>query len=208
MGDPPDPKPTLGPRGESKCPPPCPRWSTAAGFLGRDRSCHGRMKASHLHSLALQGADPAQEGLSMFRRGDAQAHQVPATRSWSDLAGPALSLAPPTEALISPSPSLDRAGLPIEAGARLLGSLSPSLGPGSSDSLDSHLGHDLQGPIASCSEAVLVAAQVQGLQPGTHGAKGGEGGEGTVRQGCGRPREQRSCSQPTARIQCPAWSLL
>lgn len=43
---------------------------------------------SHLHPLALQlehacpqGADPAEEGLSMFRRRDAQAHQVPERRA-------------------------------------------------------------------------------------------------------------------------------
>lgn len=59
--------------------------------------------------------------------------------------------------------------------------------PGSSDSLGSHGGHSLQAPIARSSKAVFVAAQVQGLQPRAHGAKGGEGGEGTVRQGRGRP---------------------
>lgn len=58
---------------------------------------------------------------------------------------------------------------------------------GSSDSLGSHGGHGLQAPIARSSEAVFVAAQVQGLQPCAHRAKGGEGGEGTVLQGRGRP---------------------
>lgn len=70
--------------------------------------------------------------------------------------------------------------------------------PGPLDSLGSHGGHSLQAPIAGGSEAVLVAAQVQGLQPRAHGAKGGEGGEGTVRQGRGRPGEQRSSGQSTA----------
>ena len=71
--------------------------------------------------------------------------------------------------------------------------------PGSSDSLGSHGGHGLQAPIARSSEAVFVAAQVQGLQPRAHGAKGGEGGEGTVLQGRGRPGGGgwRSCGQST-----------
>lgn len=59
---------------------------------------------------------------------------------------------------------------------------------GSPDSLGSHGGHSLQVPIASCSEAVLVAAQVQGLQPRSHGDEGWKGGEGTVGQRGGRPR--------------------
>lgn len=65
---------------------------------------------------------------------------------------------------------------------------------GSSDSLGSHGSHGFQAPVASCSEAVLVAAQVQGLQPRTHGTKGGEGGEGTVLQRGGRPGGRRQWS--------------
>lgn len=101
----------------------------------------------------------------------------------------------------SPSPCLDKEGprtrtggaFPSRVGA-LLGSLNPGLDLGSLDSLGGHLGHSLQAPVASCREVVLVAAQVQSLQPGTHRAKGGEGREGTVRQGGGRPGEQRNQS--------------
>lgn len=51
---------------------------------------------SHLHAPALQlehscpqGADPAEEGLPVFRRRDAQAHQVPAKNNGSDPAAQA-----------------------------------------------------------------------------------------------------------------------
>lgn len=91
----------------------------------------------------------------------------------------------------------DRWGaFPSRVGA-LLGSLNPGLDLGSLDSLGGHLGHSLQAPVASCREVVLVAAQVQSLQPGTHRAKGGEGREGTVSQGGGRPGEQRNHCQST-----------
>lgn len=73
-----------------------------------------------------------------------------------------------------------------------------SLNPGFFDSLGCHLSHGLQAPITCCREVVLVAAQVQGLQPGTHRTKRGEAREGTVRQGCGWPAEQRSHSQGVA----------
>lgn len=85
----------------------------------------------------------------------------------------------------------------------------PELGParashtGVSDSLGGHGGHGLQAPVTTGGEAVLVAAQVQGLQPRAHGAEGRKGGEGTVRQGGGRPGEQRSCGQSTAGFWCP-----
>lgn len=80
-------------------------------------------------------------------------------------------------------------------------------GPRAPDSLGSHRGHGLQAPVATCSEAVLVAAQVQGVQPRAHGAEGGKGGEGTVRQWGGRPGEQRSCAQSTAGMGAQTWSL-
>lgn len=106
-----------------------------------------------------------------------------------------------------PSLSLDKEGprtrtggaFPSRVGA-LLGSLNPGLALGSLDSLGGHLGYSLQAPVASCREVVLVAAQVQSLQPGTHRAKGGEGREGTVCQGGGRPGEQRNHSQSTTGV--------
>lgn len=74
---------------------------------------------SHLHPLALQlehscpqGADPTEEGLPMFRRRDAQAHQVSAKNNGSDPAAQAPSLCLDRE-----QPGSGPAGPPVEAGA-------------------------------------------------------------------------------------------
>lgn len=74
---------------------------------------------------------------------------------------------------------------------------------GSPNSLGGHGSHGLQAPEATCSKVVLVAAQVQGLQPRSHRAEGGKGGEGTVGQGGGGPGEQRGCGQLTTRDLAP-----
>lgn len=58
-------------------------------------------RSSHLHPLALQlehtcpqGADPAEEGLSMFCRRDAQVYQVPERRAGQTPLAPTLFCSP------------------------------------------------------------------------------------------------------------------
>lgn len=103
------------------------RWSAASqGAVKAGSAAHWGpgLKSggcSHLHPPALQlehscpqGADPTEEGLPMFRRRDAQAHQVSAKKNEEEWVRPSRS---------SPSLCLDRdhpesgpTGPPIEAG--------------------------------------------------------------------------------------------
>lgn len=75
-----------------------------AGVRVRAGVLAARTHCSHLHPLALQlehpcpqGADPTEEGLSMFRRRDAQVQQVPERRAaQTQLAETPLCSLPPT----------------------------------------------------------------------------------------------------------------